>query len=30
VGLDGLPLEGKDPRNKQQPPVFSGRTFGVD
>ena len=28
VGLDGLPLEGKDPRNKQQPPVFSGETFG--
>jgi mannose-6-phosphate isomerase-like protein (cupin superfamily) len=30
VGLDGLSLEGKDPRNKQQPPVFSGGTFGVD
>ncbi|MDP9428052.1 MAG: cupin domain-containing protein [Actinomycetota bacterium] len=28
VGPDGLPLEGKDPRNKQQPPVFSGATFG--
>jgi mannose-6-phosphate isomerase-like protein (cupin superfamily) len=28
VGIDGLPLEGKDPRNKQQPPVFSGETFG--
>jgi mannose-6-phosphate isomerase-like protein (cupin superfamily) len=30
VGLDGLPLEGKDPRNKQVPPVFSGATFGED
>ena len=30
VGVDGAPLEGKDPRNKQQPPVFSGRTFGED
>lgn len=29
VGIDGHPLEGKDPRNKQQPPVFSGGTFGV-
>ena len=29
VGIDGLPLEGKDPRNKQQPPVFSGETFGT-
>jgi mannose-6-phosphate isomerase-like protein (cupin superfamily) len=28
VGIDGLPLEGKDPRNKQQPPVLSGATFG--
>ncbi len=28
VGIDGLPLAGKDPRNKQQPPVFSGETFG--
>jgi mannose-6-phosphate isomerase-like protein (cupin superfamily) len=28
VGIDGLPLPGKDPRNKQQPPVFSGETFG--
>ena len=28
VGIDGLPLEGKDPRNKKQPPVFSGETFG--
>ncbi|MDP9391310.1 MAG: cupin domain-containing protein [Actinomycetota bacterium] len=30
VSPDGLPLEGKDPRNKQQPPVFSGATFGED
>ena len=30
VGIDGLPLEGKDPRNKQVPPVFSGATFGED
>ena len=30
VGLDGRPLAGKDPRNKKQPPVFSGATFGVD
>jgi mannose-6-phosphate isomerase-like protein (cupin superfamily) len=30
VGLDGLPLAGKDPRNKQQPPEFSGATFGED
>lgn len=29
VGVDGRPLEGKDPRNKQQPAVFSGRTFGA-
>lgn len=29
VGIDGLPLPGKDPRNKQQPPVFSGVTFGA-
>jgi mannose-6-phosphate isomerase-like protein (cupin superfamily) len=28
VGIDGLPLPGKDPRNKQQSPEFSGRTFG--
>lgn len=28
VGIDGSPLAGKDPRNKQQPPEFSGRTFG--
>ena len=28
VGTDGLPLPGKDPRNKQQPPEFSGATFG--
>jgi mannose-6-phosphate isomerase-like protein (cupin superfamily) len=28
VGIDGLPLPGKDPRNKQVPPVFSGETFG--
>ena len=28
IGIDGLPLRGKDPRNKQQPPVFSGATFG--
>jgi mannose-6-phosphate isomerase-like protein (cupin superfamily) len=28
VGIDGLPLPGKDPRNKQQPPEFSGATFG--
>ena len=27
-GIDGLPLPGKDPRNKQQPPEFSGATFG--
>ena len=30
VGIDGLPLPGKDPRNKQQPPEFSGATFGED
>ena len=30
VGIDGSPLPGKDPRNKQQPPVFSGATFGED
>ncbi len=30
IGIDGLPLPGKDPRNKQQPPVFSGATFGED
>ncbi|MEX2291615.1 MAG: cupin domain-containing protein [Mycobacteriales bacterium] len=30
VGIDGSPLEGKDPRNKQVPPEFSGRTFGAD
>ncbi len=30
VGIDGLPLAGKDPRNKQQPPEFSGATFGED
>jgi mannose-6-phosphate isomerase-like protein (cupin superfamily) len=29
VGIDGLPLEGKDPRNKQVPPEFSGATFGA-
>jgi mannose-6-phosphate isomerase-like protein (cupin superfamily) len=28
VGPDGSPLEGKDPRNKQVPPEFSGETFG--
>lgn len=28
VGIDGRPLPGKDPRNKQQPPEFSGETFG--
>ncbi len=28
VGIDGLPLTGKDPRNKQVPPQFSGVTFG--
>jgi mannose-6-phosphate isomerase-like protein (cupin superfamily) len=28
VGIDGLPLPGKDPRNKQVPPVLSGETFG--
>jgi mannose-6-phosphate isomerase-like protein (cupin superfamily) len=28
VGIDGLPLPGKDPRNKKQPPEFSGATFG--
>jgi mannose-6-phosphate isomerase-like protein (cupin superfamily) len=30
LGIDGSPLEGKDPRNKQVPPVFSGATFGED
>ncbi len=30
LGIDGQPLEGKDPRNKQVPPVFSGKTFGED
>ncbi len=30
IGPDGDPLPGKDPRNKQQPPVFSGRVFGED
>lgn len=30
IGPDGLPLAGKDPRNKQQPPEFSGNTFGED
>jgi mannose-6-phosphate isomerase-like protein (cupin superfamily) len=30
LGIDGTPLEGKDPRNKQVPPEFSGRTFGED
>ena len=30
IGIDGLPLEGKDPRNKAVPPVFSGATFGAD
>jgi mannose-6-phosphate isomerase-like protein (cupin superfamily) len=29
VGIDGLPLPGKDPRNKQQPPEFSGAVFGA-
>ena len=29
VGIDGLPLPGKDPRNKQVPPVLSGETFGA-
>ena len=28
LGIDGTPLEGKDPRNKQVPPEFSGATFG--
>jgi mannose-6-phosphate isomerase-like protein (cupin superfamily) len=28
VGPDGLPLPGKDPRNKAVPPVLSGATFG--
>ena len=28
IGPDGLPLAGKDPRNKQVPPVLSGATFG--
>ena len=28
IGIDGSPLPGKDPRNKQVPPEFSGRTFG--
>lgn len=28
LGIDGLPLEGKDPRNKQVPPTFSGAIFG--
>lgn len=30
IGPDGDPLPGKDPRNKQQPPVFSGQVFGED
>ena len=30
IGPDGLPLAGKDPRNKQVPPEFSGATFGED
>lgn len=30
IGIDGLPLPGKDPRNKQVPPVLSGATFGED
>ena len=30
IGIDGSALEGKDPRNKQVPPEFSGRTFGED
>jgi mannose-6-phosphate isomerase-like protein (cupin superfamily) len=30
IGIDGSPLAGKDPRNKQVPPEFSGRTFGED
>jgi mannose-6-phosphate isomerase-like protein (cupin superfamily) len=30
IGIDGSPLAGKDPRNKQVPPAFSGRTFGQD
>ncbi len=28
IGIDGSPLAGKDPRNKQLPPHFSGATFG--
>ena len=30
IGPDGLPLAGKDPRNKAVPPVLSGATFGED
>ena len=30
IGPDGLPLPGKDPRNKQVPPVLSGAVFGED
>jgi mannose-6-phosphate isomerase-like protein (cupin superfamily) len=30
IGIDGLPLPGKDPRNKAVPPVLSGKTFGED
>lgn len=30
IGIDGSPLAGKDPRNKQVPPELSGRTFGAD
>ncbi len=30
IGPDGLPLAGKDPRNKQVPPVLSGAIFGED
>lgn len=30
LGPDGDPLEATDPRNKSEPPVYSGKTFGVD
>lgn len=30
IGPDGLPLEGKDPRNKAVPPQLSGAVFGED
>jgi mannose-6-phosphate isomerase-like protein (cupin superfamily) len=30
IGIDGSPLAGKDPRNKQVSPELSGRTFGEE